>query len=161
MLTVRRAESSDAALLQEMLVVAADWRPGSRICGVLAIMEEPSLSHYIDGWPKKGDAGFVAEQEESIGAAWWRFFSAEDPGYGFVKDEMPEVSIGVREGFRRQGVGILLLAALIDEARRQQLRALSLSVEADNPATALYERLGFAALDRDRGSVTMLLSLVE
>ena len=49
--------------------------------------------------------------------------------------------------------------ALIAEARRTGLPGLSLSVELDNPAIGLYERLGFSIVGLDGGAVTMLLSL--
>lgn len=44
--------------------------------------------------------------------------------------------------FRNRGIGTALLRALIEEARASG-RKLSIHVEVDNPARALYERLGF------------------
>ena len=48
------------------------------------------------------------------------------------------------------------LIALADQAR---LPGLSLSVEPENFAICLYERLGFMAVGTNGGSVTMLLTL--
>ncbi|MGI8793200.1 MAG: GNAT family N-acetyltransferase [Acidimicrobiales bacterium] len=92
-----------------------------------------------------------------LSPGWWRFFSDHDPGYGFVDGATPEVSIGVVADARGQGCGTLLLRALIEEARRKAVPALSLSVEVDNPAGALYERLGFVTIGRVGGSLTMVL----
>ena len=53
------------------------------------------------------DAGVIAHSEESeepIGAAWFRFFGADDPGFGFVA-EHPEVAIGVVEAAEAKGSG--------------------------------------------------------
>lgn len=69
------------------------------------------------------------------------------------------MSIGLVADARGQGFGTLLLEALIKEARSRALPALSLSVEPDNPATALYQRLGFVTVGRLDGSLTMAVTL--
>ncbi len=158
-LTVRYATAEDHAFLSEMLTVAADWRPDASVRSVAEIMAEPALAHYVAGWPAGGDVGFVVEDGRPVGAAWWRFFPKHDPGYDFVSDTTPEVSIGVVADVRGQGLGTLLLEALIEEAMRRALPALSLSVEPDNPAMALYQRLGFVTVGRLSGSATMVLTL--
>lgn len=157
--TIRHATTEDDEFLKEMLAVAADWRPDARVRSVAEIMAEPALAHYVAGWPAEGYAGFVAEDGRPVGAAWWRFFPQNDPGYGFVDDRTPEVSIGLVADARRQGIGTALLEALIEEAQSRALPALSLSVEPDNPAMALYQRLGFVTVGHVAGSVTMVLKL--
>jgi ribosomal protein S18 acetylase RimI-like enzyme len=52
-----------------------------------------------------------------------------------------------------------LLEALIDEARGRGLAKLSLSVEGDNPAVSLYQRLGFVTVGRTSGSFTMVVTV--
>jgi GNAT superfamily N-acetyltransferase len=156
---VRAATPEDAAFLREMLAIAADWRPDSPTRPVAEVMREPALAHYVVGWPRQGDFGFVGVDERPVGAAWCRLFTAQDPGYGFVDEATPEVSIGVRAEARGRGVGTSMLTALVREARRRGHPGLSLSVEPDNPAVVLYERLGFDAVDHREGAVTMTLSL--
>lgn len=157
MITVRRAAAEDAAFIREMLLVAADWRFERPRRTVAEVMSDPMLAHYVEGWPRPGDAGVVAENADGpVGAAWWRFFPADAPGYGFVDPSIPEVSIGVRHGRRRQGSGEQMLLALVDRARAEGVDALSLSVEPDNPAVALYERLGFEVV-ASSGALTMVL----
>src|SRR5688500_12942461 len=97
MASVRGATAQDTDFLWEMLLVAADWSPDRERRTVADVMTDPSLSRYIEGWPRAGDVGVVAEDERRVGAAWWRLFSADDPGYGFVQSDVPEVSIGVLE----------------------------------------------------------------
>ena len=157
--TLRRATAEDDGFLKEMLAVAADWRPGASVRSVAEIMAEPALAHYVADWPADGDIGFVLEDGRPVGATWWRFFRPHDPGYGSVNDVTPEVSIGLVADARGQGFGTLLLEALIEEALFRSLPALSLSVEPDNPATALYQRLGFVTVGRMGGSLTMVLTL--
>lgn len=158
---IRRATPEDAALLWEMLAVAANWRPDADIRSAAEIMGIPALAHYIAGWPVEGDVGFVVEEGRPLGAAWWRFFSKHDPGFGFVDEATPEVAIGVVEEARGRGLGTRLLQALIAEAQRSALPALSLSVEPDNPAVSLYQRLGFLTVGRVGGSLRMTLNLAD
>lgn len=154
---LRRATAEDVGFLRDMLVAAADWRTGHPSRTVAEVMSEPSLAHYIADWPSPGDVGVLAEADVPMGAAWWRFFSADDPGYGFVDSDTPEVSVGVRARFRGQGIGKRLLELLIQYAVLERIPALSLSVEPDNYAVRLYKGLGFEVVADGGGSLTMLL----
>jgi GNAT superfamily N-acetyltransferase len=156
--TLRPAEASDLGFLEQILAVAAGGREMTPrpVSEVLAV---PELAHYIDGWPAAGDFGVVAETDGPIGAAWWRHFSARDPGYGFVDEATPEISIGVLPRARGAGTGTSILEALIRAARDRTLRRLSLSVEGENLARRLYKRLGFDEVATVGGSVTMVLGL--
>ena len=61
-------------------------------------------------------------------------------------------NMAVREGFRRQGAGSALLAALLAEARVQQTERILLEVRPSNQAAIrLYEQGGFALLARRPG----------
>jgi ribosomal protein S18 acetylase RimI-like enzyme len=158
---LRPADPTDRPVLAGALALAADWRPGARPRSVDEVLAEPSLAHYVTRWGGDGDAGVVAvdADDRPLGATWWRFLPADDPGYGFVDEATPEVAIGVVPEARSRGVGSALLDALVTEARRRSLPALSLSVEQDNPAVALYRRLGFVPVATVDGSITMVLDL--
>jgi ribosomal-protein-alanine acetyltransferase len=61
-------------------------------------------------------------------------------------------TLGVAEGFRRQGVGQRLLDTLLAEARSRGIAEVFLEVRADNPgASALYEGTGFREIARRPG----------
>jgi ribosomal protein S18 acetylase RimI-like enzyme len=160
---IRRAEARDRELIAEMLVAAADWRPGTQPRSVADMLTDPALAHYARDWPQDGDLGFVAEDESGVGvgAAWWRFFPSADPGYGFVDEAVPEVAIGVAPGSRGRGIGRALLDQLVAAARSDGLAGLSLSVETDNFAVRLYEQVGFERRGTSGDSLTMLLPLAE
>ena len=144
---IRTAARDDAAFLTAMVGVAVAWRPSSVPPSVAAILADPHLAHYVVGWPGPDDVGLIAEDRggRPIGAAWWRFLPDEDPGFGFVAPDVPELSIGVVERWRGRGVGTALLSSLLARADAVGIARVSLSVEPDNPARRLYERLGFVA----------------
>ena len=154
---LRPAVPADAAFLTEMLVEAAFWRPDGPHGSVDDVLRQPELAHYVAGWPRPTDRGVVAEAGHPVGAAWLRLFTASHPGYGFVNVATPEVSMGVVREWRGRGIGARLLDALITAAREAELTALSLSVEPDNYARRLYERVGFRQIGQVGGSITMLL----
>ena len=165
----RPADAGDGELLFALLLEAMNWSPDRTPFTVRDVLSRPELAHYVAGWPRPGDAGVVAVAgaaaavddgpEEPLGAAWWRHFPADDPGYGFVDPSIPEVSIAVVPERRGGGVGTVLLAALAAEAQRAGLAALSLSVELANPAVRLYERAGYRRVGDDGSAATMRLDL--
>jgi len=81
-----------------------------------------------------------------VGAAWLRLLTGADRGYGTVDDATPELSVAVVPDCRGQGIGKRLLSALLDAAA-ERYEAVSLSVQADNPALRLYQRLGFEVVE--------------
>lgn len=155
---IRPAGPADAAFLSLMLYEAATWRddPATRPPAV-QVLARPRISVYVAGWPGARDAGFVATQEGvPVGAAWYRFLGPDAPGYGFVDPAVPEMTVGVVGASRGRGIGTALIRALRDEGRRRAVPAISLSVEADNPAVRLYERCGFERLALVEDAWTMV-----
>lgn len=150
-LTIRGTSGLDRDFLEQMFFVAADWNPANAR-GEQHWRADPMLEKYVGAWRDGSDFGFVVEAgSEPLGAVWMRYFDAEDPGYGFVDEETPELSIGVRDGFRGQGIGRALLQAAQDAAPA----ALSLSVEDGNRASLLYTAVGFLPAGRVGNSTTM------
>jgi len=151
---IRRGGPQDVPFLRDMLHHAFYWLENA------PEMEDLPVSRYVLGWGRRGDASVIAiEDYWPVGAAWYRLFTREDPGYGFVDEETPEISIAVVPSKRGGGHGSQLLKALIERAREDGYKALSLSVEPDNPALKLYERLGFRKVGETGGSWTMKVDL--
>jgi ribosomal protein S18 acetylase RimI-like enzyme len=152
----------DAAFLRAMLAEAAYWRPGGERPPLDAGLARPDLAKILEGWSERaGDTAVIAVQEsgEPVGAAWYRFWRRDNHSYGFVDDRIPEIGIGVVEACRGRGIGGALLAALAEQARLARVPALSLSVERDNGARRLYERIGFRTVGAGGNSLTMMLDL--
>ena len=105
----------------------------------------PEHARYLQGWGRPGDTAVLAEDLDRgrLGAAWYRFVTSEEPAYGFLDDQRPEVALAVVPDHRGRGAGGALLRELRDAAKSQGYSALSLSVEKGNPALRLYERNSF------------------
>ena len=146
-----------------MLLEAANWNPDRRPLTIDELRANPALIHYVTGWPRPGDDGIVAvaEHGEPVGAAWVRQFPADDPGYGFVDEDTPELSVGVQPQYRGRGIGRALCAAVLDKARGMGVAQVSLSVEKGNRAINLYRRLGFAEYADNGDAVTMIRAILE
>ena len=154
----RAATPADEPFLLEMLWLAYNWRDQSVAADHWPDPDGPR--RYVEGFGRPGDAGVIAvAAEEPAGAAWYRLLPASDAGYGYVADDVPELTIGVAAPFRGQGVAAELLERLKATAAAEGLRALSLSVEPDNHALRIYERAGFEPAGESGGSVTLMATL--
>ncbi len=136
-LRCRPAGTEDFTFLAAMLGEAAVWRPDKPTPTAERVMADPRYALYLAGWPRQGDVGLVAEHDGPVGAAWFRTYTEAAHGYGFVAEDVPELSIAVVASRRREGIGRRLLIGLIEASVAQGCRALSLSVAEDNPARAL------------------------
>jgi ribosomal protein S18 acetylase RimI-like enzyme len=154
----RAATPADEPFLRAMLWLAANWR--DETAGEDDWPDEDVPRRYVGGFGRPGDAGVIAEAGgEPAGGAWYRLLPAADAGYGYVADDVPELTIAVAAGHRGKGVAAGLLERLKAMAVASGFRALSLSVEPDNPALRLYERAGFEPAGRSGGSVTWVATL--
>jgi ribosomal protein S18 acetylase RimI-like enzyme len=154
--------AGDEPLVAAMLAEAASWErprgdPPYPLSDLLAI---PEVADYVQGWGRAGDAGVVAEVDGApAGACWYRRFTAEHPGYGFIA-AVPGLGIGVEPARQGLGIGRALLAATIELAREQGHKALGLSVSERNViARKLYEGAGFVIVGREGDGLTMRLDL--
>jgi ribosomal protein S18 acetylase RimI-like enzyme len=153
---IRPLGPADEHFLFEMLYHAIYVREG-QASFPKEIVNEPEIARYALRWGRIGDQGFAAVEKPSvkpIGAVWIRLFTAENKGYGYVDEEIPELTIALLPEYRNQGIGTTLLNHLITEARHQH-PALSLSVSMGNPAARLYRRLGFEVVKQVGHSLTM------
>jgi ribosomal protein S18 acetylase RimI-like enzyme len=159
--TIREARSGDLDFLVSMLLEAMNWN-GEQRATTSSIRSDQKSWHYLDGWKRESDFGVIAvgEDGDPIGAAWARSFGAADPGYGFVSENIPEITMGVESDHRGRGAGHRLLTELIVMARGRELPGVSLSVEDHNDrARSLYVSHGFEVVGRVGNSDAMLARL--
>ncbi|ORC15590.1 GNAT family acetyltransferase [Rothia nasimurium] len=140
--TYRALTAEDTPLLEQATLGNMNWC-GPRFTRT-DVRTRPEFAHYTRYTPVRGDFGIAAYQgEEPAGAAWALYLPADDPGYGFIDEATPEISLWVAEEHRGLGLGRALLKALISEAAARNISQISLSVEADNLARNLYLSEGF------------------
>lgn len=152
-LSLRPWNPDDVPFLWEMLhqsihVVDGDTPPPR------SIVDEPAIAHYLAGFGSRDgdDAVIACDDDQPVGAAFCRRFSDDDPSYGFVGPDVPEVGMAVLATHRGRGIGRAMLAHLLDRHP-----VMSLSVDADNRAArALYESFGFVEVRPDGTAVTMV-----
>lgn len=152
MLEIRTAAPSDEQFLFDMLQLAIFTPPGADPPPA-SVLDQPAIAHYAAGFgTRRGDVGFVATCDGTpVGAAWARRFPATDPGYGFVAQDIPELTVAVAPAVRNSGLGTRLLETLLTA-----IGPASLSCDVRNPAMRLYERLGFEVVGTDGTAVVML-----
>jgi ribosomal protein S18 acetylase RimI-like enzyme len=151
---IRRGNPQDVRFLKDMLRHAFYWRSAG-------LVEDASLWRYVAGWGRRGDASVIAlEGGFPVGAAWYRLFTDDEPGFGYVHDRIPVCAIAVVPSRRGHGIGSELLDALIRLAREQGYQGLSLSVaDDDSGAMRVFEKHGFEKVEQTDHSWTMRLNL--
>ena len=116
------------------------------------VQASPLLACYAQSWGREGDFGLKATQltdgeRNTVGLVWSRLYSADNPAFGFVAPDVPELSIAVEAEARGQRVGQKLLERYIESAKHR-FPAVSLNVRTENVvAIQLYERNGFHRIE--------------
>ena len=105
------------------------------------VSDDPKCRAAFEGFgTRPDDRAFVAEADGKVVGACWVRTTDE---YGHIDDETPSFSISLYKPYRGQGIGTALMRALLSELRAAGYARASLSVQKENPALRLYERVGF------------------
>lgn len=141
---VRVIQESDYECLSEFLYQSI-FIPEGETMPERNIINDPEIFIYIkDFGDKVGDLGVVAEHKNQIiGGAWTRII----PAYGHIDSNTPELAISLLPEFRGYGICTKLLNRLFKLLKENGFEQTSLSVQKDNPALRLYQRLGYRIFD--------------
>jgi GNAT superfamily N-acetyltransferase len=145
---IRQLTAEDEPILWEMLYQGLA-SPGKKELPARDIVHRPEFAHYVEGWGRAGDTGFVAHNKKDgilLGAVWLRK-AIDKP------DAPPELAFAVKSEHRRHGIGTALLTQLV-RANPQESTIL-LSFVAGKPVLRLYERFGFKVLKAQPHAVVM------
>lgn len=153
----RPIDTEDQAFLTEMLYLAF-FVPDGAAPFPRSILDRPDILKYHRGYGKKGDYGFLAiAGQDTLGAIWCRLHGVEDPGYGFVRSDVPELNIALRAQARGQGIGQQLMQYLEEKLRTEGIPGISLSLDRRNAiAYHIYQKLGYQTVKEEGTAITML-----
>jgi GNAT superfamily N-acetyltransferase len=150
---IRRGGQLDVPFMRSMLTHAYNWH-------VTVFDTEVPLARYVDGWGRPGDTALIAiEAGHRLGAGWYRLFRESAPGFGFVDERTPEVTVAVVPGRRGEGIGQELLSRLLETARAAGYASVSASVEQGHPELAAYAEAGFEEVRQTENAVVLLRPL--
>jgi len=156
---IREIQEPEILFLENMLYEAIFIPKGNEKLS-RDIIKLPELSRYIKDFGQLNDICLTAEIEgKLIGAIWTRIFSENEKGFGFVNAETPELSMAVYEQNRHQGLGTVLLKAMIQRLKVQNYSQVSLSVDIRNYAYNFYKKYGFKDYKFIEKSVIMIKNL--
>lgn len=159
--TIRPVTEQDVPFLWEMLY-ASLYVPEGQAPMSRDVLRDPMLSKYVEGWGREGDLGYIAvnAEGEPLGSITLRYFSGDHRGFGYVRDDVPELGMALAAGYRGQGIGTALLRALFDGMKEKGIRQVSLSVDPGNQAAILlYARFGFRQVGWVDTSITMIAEI--
>src|SRR6266480_3507248 len=145
---IRQLTAEDEPILWEMLYQGLA-SPGKKEVPAREIVRRPEFAHYVEGWGRAGDMGFVAHNKKDgtlLGAVWLRK-AIDKPG------APPELAFAVKPEHRRHGIGAALLTQLVRANPEES--TISLSFVAGRPLLRLYERFGFKVVNAQPNAVVM------
>lgn len=151
--SLRNWDAGDESFLWEMLYqaihVAEGDAPPPR-----SVLDDPPIRHYLSGFGSGigDDAVIACEDDRRIGAAFCRRFTADDPSYGFISEDIPEVGMAVLQDCRGRGVGRAMLTELLSRYPSDDPVPLSVALSLDE-AFRVLEAIEDARLAlRERGA---------
>jgi GNAT superfamily N-acetyltransferase len=147
---IRRGDRLDVPFLRSLLAFAYGWH--------VAAFDtfDMSIYHYVDAWGREGDAALIAaEGGHPVGAGWYRIFPESRPGFGFVDEQTPEMTVVVIPARQGQGIGPQLVSALVERAETEGYPALSVSVQRGHADEPLLRREGFEQVGEKGDTLTL------
>jgi len=89
-----------------------------------------------------------------IGAVWVRIIAGEIKGYENIDNLTPEFVISVTKEFRRKGIGMNLMSKMIYFLKQKGYSQASLSVQKNNYAVKMYQKIGFSIISENKEDFT-------
>ena len=121
-----------------------------------SIIEQPELQVYIADFGKSDDWCLVAEVKEKIvGAVWVRVMD----DYGHIDDETPSFAMSLYEEYRNMGIGTALMRDMLEFLKNKGYKQTSLSVQKENYAARMYQKVGFEVIDENEEEYIMVCRL--
>ena len=140
------------SFLYEAIFIPNGVEPPSK-----SIIYRPELQVYISNFgASKHDIAFVADIDGKIvGAVWVRIMN----DYGHIDDNTPSFAISLYKEYRGKGIGTALMKEMLDTLKERGYKQASLSVQKENYAAKMYQKLGFQIIKENEEEYLMLKKL--
>lgn len=156
--TIRHMKPDERPLLEDFLYEAIYVPEGFE--GEVprsVIYDDPKCRAAFEGFGGlPDDRALVAEADGRVVGACWVRTTDE---YGHIDDATPSFSISLYEPHRGQGIGGAMMRQMLRELRDAGYARASLSVQKENPALRLYERLGFRIIGDGADETEWLMTI--
>lgn len=138
--SIRQMKENEYPLLNDFLYEAIFVPEGAEALPK-SIIRNPELQVYVSEFGNsRHDKALVAEMDgEIVGAVWVRIMN----DYGHLDDETPSFAISLYKEYRGFGIGTALMKAMLDELKKAGYKQASLSVQKENYAAKMYQKIGF------------------
>ena len=153
---IRQMNNTEYLLLNDFLYEAI-YVPSGIEPPPKTVIYFPELQVYVADFGKKEhDIALVAEvNQKIIGAVWVRIMN----DYGHIDNTTPSLAMSVFKEYRGLGVGTALLKELISLLKSKGYSRISLSVQKDNYAVKMYQKVGFTILKEVDEEYIMVIAL--
>ena len=153
---IRQMNNTEYLLLNDFLYEAI-YVPSGIEPPPKTVIYFPELQVYVgDFGRKEHDIALVAEvNQKIIGAVWVRIMN----DYGHIDNTTPSLAMSVFKEYRGLGVGTALLKELISLLKSKGYSRISLSVQKDNYAVKMYQKIGFTILKEVDEEYIMVIAL--
>ena len=155
-LIIRKIRKEEYYLLEDFLYEAIFIPDGAKKPSK-EIIKNAELQVYIKNFGNyKDDNCVVAEYDNKIvGACWTRIMN----DYGHIDNETPSFAISLYEEYRGKGIGTELMKNMLMLLKSKGYKKASLSVQKNNYAVKMYEKVGFKVVNENDEEYIMLCEL--
>ncbi len=155
---IREMQRTEYPLLENFLYEAI-FIPNGVEPPPKSIIYRPELQVYISEFgTNKHDIAFVADIDGKIvGAVWVRIMN----DYGHIDDNTPSFAISVYKEYRGKGIGTALMKKILATLKERGYKQASLSVQKENFAAKMYQKLGFQIIGVNEEEFLMLKKISE
>ena len=155
-LIIRKIRKEEYYLLEDFLYEAI-FIPAGAEKPSKEIIKNEELQVYIKNFGTyKDDNCVIAEYNDKIvGACWTRIMN----DYGHIDNETPSFAISLYEEYRGKGIGTELMKSMLMLLKNKGYKRASLSVQKNNYAVKMYEKVGFKVDNENDEEYIMLCEL--
>ena len=119
-----------------------------------SVIDNEDLQVYVRDFGKKADDRcLVAEVDgKVVGAVWTRIMD----DYGHIDSQTPSLAISLYREYRNRGTGTQLMRCMLERLKADGYKSVSLSVQKDNYALQMYQKVGFIPVS-DHGDELLMV----